>query len=225
LAGSRLSMRAGPEVGVTVARDPVLSVTTVRFTAFETDQFGNNNAAPAAAGAFQSQANTNSDPPKTIGPMRSAITQYPMMSLIPKRAIARIGSAQKGWIMFAVCSPIAVAMAVSARSTCSFTATGTTVADAERVQLLGGEASRTDSNRGPVVCACLAQRGKISGRVRPALAEAGQLIGCDAAISASPSMRRRRIRLRACDITLRGWHTAHRDRPRLHVQQALTLSS
>src|SRR6266581_590651 len=48
-----------------------------------------------------------------------------MMSLMPSPAIASTGSAQKGWIMFAVCSPIAVAMAVSAGSTRRFTAAGT----------------------------------------------------------------------------------------------------
>ena len=47
------------------------------------------------------------------------------MSLMPSRAIASIGSAQNGWIMLAVCSPIAVAMAVSAGLTCSLTAAGT----------------------------------------------------------------------------------------------------
>src|SRR5258708_34134448 len=47
-----------------------------------------------------------------------------MMSLIPSRAMARIGNAQNGWIMLAVCSPIAVAIAVSAGSTFRFTAAG-----------------------------------------------------------------------------------------------------
>src|SRR5580658_183623 len=48
-----------------------------------------------------------------------------MMSLMPSRAMARIGNAQNGCTMLAVCSPIAVAIAVMAGLTCNFTAAGT----------------------------------------------------------------------------------------------------
>jgi len=41
--------------------------------------------------------------------------------------MARIGSAQNGWIMFAVCSPIATAIAVTAGETPSFAAAGSMI--------------------------------------------------------------------------------------------------
>ena len=66
----------------------------------------------------------SSEAPNATSATRNVITMKPIMRRIGMPAMARIGKAKKGWIIFATDSPMATAIVVPAKEACSSFAAG-----------------------------------------------------------------------------------------------------